>query len=203
MFNRRQNVVPCLVAAGLLVISTGLLSSCASHQVTRVDSPEYLDTMDIDIQDWENAASELSESLLAAGIFGQGGEPSRIVISRFINDTSRRVDRDRLLRRVRVAMNRAGVAQTDMIRGLGGQSEDPYASEHASVQQFINRQSTPAPQPDFSITVKLMEDRARVGRTRQIAYFFEMAVTDLKTGAAVWEDQVSVVKQGRGSSVGW
>lgn len=179
-----------------LSLSLTLLVGCGagSSGYARVGDTELLDDGRIMIQDWENAASRLSESLLNEGVFGQQGHPSRIVISRFRNNTTENVDRNRLLRRIRIALSRADVAQVDMTKALGGIAEDPLAGEETAVREFLGGGPTPQP-PDYSITVQLFEDRARVGRTTQVAYVFQMAVTDLNTGLAVWEEEERIVKQ--------
>lgn len=187
-------MIACLAVGAL---GTG---GCASR-IERVATEESLTTGDIDIQDWENAASALSESLLNSGILGRGGEPDVLVISDYRNATSRKVDKDRLLRKVRISLNRAGVAQTSTVEGLGP-AEDTYAAQRQEVEEFLGSPQA-RPTPDYSVTVKLLEDRSRAGRDRQVAYSFQMTLTDLRTGLAVWEDEETIVKQGSRGAVGW
>lgn len=175
-----------------------MASGCAKDRgFQRVDREEVVTTADINIQDWENAAATLSESLLNSGILGTKGRPDTLVISTFVNNTTRRVDQDRLIKKVRVSLNRAGVAQT--YTSLTG--EDAYATDRQRVNAFLNEETLP--EADYSITLKLLEDRQRVGNLRQVAYTFQMSLTDVNSGLAVWEDEEEIIKQGNRSTVGW
>jgi PBP1b-binding outer membrane lipoprotein LpoB len=167
----------------------------------------------IDIQDATDAAAELSESLLAANVLGRAGQPSIIAIDRYINDTSQQIDRDVIVKKIRVSLNKAGVAQTmttlDSAGGIGGESNIATRAarerdNEARANAFLNDTAAPElPKPDYALTFKILDNRVRAGRTRQTTYTFQMSLTDVKTGLAVWEDEKQITKQGSKPAVGW
>ncbi len=171
-----------------------VVAGCSSRQpYGRADDTELLTSERIDIQDFEDAAMSLSESLLDAGILGRGGERSLILVSVFINDTSMQVDRDRLLKQIRITLNRAGVAYA--------MSEDPVAQQEKAVRDFIDDRDSP--KPNYTLSTKILEDRVSQGKTNQVAYFFQMTLTEIDTGIAVWEEEQRIVKQSKRSSRTW
>ena len=171
-----------------------LVAGCTTRQpYGRADDTELVTSARIDIQDFEDAAMSLSESLLDAGILGRGGERSLILVSVFVNDTSMQVDRDRLLKQIRITLNRAGVAYA--------MSEDPVAQQEQAVREFVSDRESP--KPDYTLASKILEDRVSLGETNQIAYFFQMTLTEIDTGIAVWEEEQRIVKQSKRTSKTW
>jgi uncharacterized protein (TIGR02722 family) len=191
------------------LLSILFLSGCA-HSGARYIDPQGTETIvslnQINIQDWQNAADQLVQSLLTSGAVERAPrQPAVLAISRIINNTSQHVDTDSLIKKIRVALSRTGKVATTTTMGLGGRAEDPLAKETAEYTAFMN--DTPAaaatPMPDFTLTAKLLEDRAKAGRTRQTTYSFQMSLTEVASGLAVWEDEVQITKSGRKPSVGW
>ncbi|MEN0020651.1 MAG: hypothetical protein AAF747_07200 [Planctomycetota bacterium] len=151
-----------------------------------VDDTERVVTSGVDIQDFDRVAIELSESLVNSGLLGRGGEPSIVLVSQFKNNTSRQIDRDRLMQSVRTVLTRSGRALAI--------SEDPAAVAEADIRGFVGESSGPA-RPDYAIAVRIYEDRAQRGGTRQIAFFFQLTLSDLNRGLEVWQEEAQVVKQ--------
>jgi len=196
-----------------VIAGSSFLSGCASAPARRIDptGTQTITTIGgLDIQDATDAAGALSESLLASGILGREGKPSVIAIDRYINNTSQQIDRDRIIKKIRVTLNRAGVAQTmttiDSGGNIGGESD--IASKEARARQEDDRidqseERSERTAPDYALTFKLLEETARAGKVRQTTYIFQMSLTDVRTGLAVWEDEQSITKQGTKPSVGW
>ncbi|NQZ65898.1 MAG: penicillin-binding protein activator LpoB, partial [Mycoplasmatales bacterium] len=55
----------------------------------------------------------------------------------------------------------------------------------------------------FSLSGKIIQSKAIAGKVKQVTYTFQLSLTDTKTGLAVWEEEVEIIKQGKKSSVGW
>ncbi|MBP7143481.1 MAG: penicillin-binding protein activator LpoB, partial [Opitutaceae bacterium] len=87
--------------------------------------------------------------------------------------------------------------------GLGGKAEDPLAKEAAEMQAMLAGQKKTTTLPYYTLSGKLIEDRARAGRTRQVTYTFQMSLTTVKDGLAVWEDEKQITKIGTKPSVGF
>lgn len=158
----------------------------------------------IDIQDWNRAADELVASLLASGVLERAPEqPAILAISRIVNNTMQQIDTDSLTKKIRVELNRSGKTITTTTLGLGGKAEDPLAKEAAEMQAMLGGQKKTTTLPYYTLSGKLIEDRARAGRTRQVTYTFQMSLTTVKDGLAVWEDEKQITKIGTKPSVGF
>lgn len=201
-----RSASPLLLAG--LVTSLGLIATGCRPPAARID-PQGRQTIttvgDLDIQDATDAAGDLSASLLEAGVLGREGKPSIIAISNYVNNTSRHIDRDEVIKKIRVSLNKAGVAQTMTTVGSTGTAagaEDTFATNEIAADAFLGN-DRPNIRPDYTLSFKLMEKQAQAGRVRQTTYTFQMSLTDLKTGLAVWEDEKQITKQGARASVGW
>jgi hypothetical protein len=56
--------------------------------------------------------------------------------------------------------------------------------------------------PDYTLSGKIIEDRTAAGRTKQTSYIFQLSLSS-RDGIAVWEDERTIVKQGKRASVGF
>ncbi|HCD33182.1 MAG TPA: penicillin-binding protein activator LpoB [Phycisphaerales bacterium] len=195
-----------------------MLTGCESTRAKRIDpaGTQTITTIKrLDIQDAADAAAAMSQSLLESGRLGKhvnaAGEtvlrPSVIAIDRYVNNTSQQIDRDEVLKKIRVALNKAGVAQTIVTINdqgdLGGESNiaSKFARENTPADRSV--QTPELLVVDYSLTFKIIENRAQAGQIRQTTFTFQMSLVDVKTGLAVWEDEKQITKQGKDSSVGW
>lgn len=194
-----------LLASGLS--SALFLTGCASTGAGYIDSQgtETIVSLDqINIQDWSNAADQMVQSLLNSGVLERSAQqPAILAISRVINNTRTQVDVDSLVKKIRVSLNRTGKVVTTTTMGLGGRTEDPLAKSTADYAAFMNNTEAPVTLPYYSLSGKLMEDNVKAGRTRQTTYSFQLSLTEISSGLAVWEDEVQITKAGRKASVGW
>ncbi|WP_432799363.1 hypothetical protein [Poriferisphaera sp. WC338] len=198
-----------LLTTSCLLMALGAMTACQSTEVRRIDpgGTETIATVSgLDIQDALDAAGELSESLLEAGILGSSGTPSKIAISNYVNSTSQHIDRDRIIKKIRVTLNRAGAAQTfTTLNATGGSAgaEDAFAANQQKVDAFLSSEKPAPPKPDYTMTLKILENKVRAGKIRQTTFSFQMSLTDIKSGLAVWEDERMITKQGSKPAVGW
>lgn len=197
----------------LLAAGGGLLVSGCATRTRYVDmnstaaSRELITSPDrLDIQDFDQAADEMMESLknnwINAGKLHSAvpNQPALLAISRIENDTSQQLDTDLLVKKIRVELNRTGKVVTSTTIGLGG-PEDPLAAEEQKERQFLNDQKHPR-LPDYTLSGKIIEQRERAGRLRQTAFIFQLSLSN-PSGIAVWEDERTIVKQGKRPSVGF
>lgn len=182
------------------------LTACGGARYVETEGPGTIVTVgEINIQDWIQAGDALVQDLLDSNAFDRVENPPAVLaMSQIVNNTTQQVDTNLLTRRIRIALNRSGRALTTTTTGLGGAAEDPLARNQAEFDRFTNEGATPAPaKPQFSLSGRLIEERARAGRTRQASYVFQLALTEIQSGLAVWEGEEIITKQGRRSSVGW
>jgi penicillin-binding protein activator len=169
------------------------------------DSTNTIVSLDqINIQDWNQAAEKMVASLLTSGVLERAPQqPALMAISRIINNTQQQIDTDSLTKKIRVALNQSGKVVTTTTMGLGGNAEDPMAKEAAQMNAMMNGEKQKTTLPYYTLSGKLLEDRARAGNTRQVTYTFQLSLTTVKDGIAVWEDEKQITKQGKRPSVGF
>lgn len=201
-----KNKTCAFTASSILLALSLVLVGCGSG-ARYVDSrgTETIVSLDqINIQDWALAADEMVASLLASSVLERAPSvPAVMAISRIVNNTTLQVDTDYLTRKIRVSLNQSGKVLTTTTIGLGGRVEDPLAKESAEMASFLGEGQPTTRLPDYTLSGKLLENRARAGSTRQVTYTFQLALTEVKSGLAVWEDEKEITKQGRRATVGW
>lgn len=197
--------LPFIAVLCSLALTTGCETTSTNARYIDSAGPETIVSLNqINIQDWMNAADQMVMSLLDSGVLERSQQqPAILGISRIINDTQQRVDVDALTKKIRIALNRTGKVQTTTTMGLGGKAEDPLAQSAAQYQAFMNDEKATVLMPTYSLSGKLLEDRVSAGMDRQVTYTFQLSLTEVSTGLAVWEDEVLISKAGRRPSVGW
>src|SRR5690606_24585005 len=186
-----------------------LLAGCstAPRNATYIDSKgtqTIVSLNQINIQDWNQAADDLVADLLASGALERAPEqPAVMAISRIINNTSNQVDTDSLTKKIRIALMQTGKVVTTTTMGYGGKIDDPLAAEAAQLQSFMSGEKQQVRLPYYTLSGKLLEHTARAGDTRQITYTFQLSLTTIKDGLAVWEGEKQITKQGKRAAVGW
>lgn len=190
-----------LIAAAIPLVITGCATD--AHYVETGGSQNIVNVNQINIQDYIQAASSAVQDLLQNGALDKVSKPPAVlVLSRIVNNTSQQIDMDLLTQKIRVALLNSGKATFTTTMGLGGTAEDPMAKGMQQQNEFMN-DSKPQPLPDFSLSGKIIETKARSGDTRQTTYSFQLTLTDSKTGLAVWANEKEITKQGTQSSVGF
>jgi len=195
----------------LLATAVAFSAGCAA-KVKYIDpqSNEGIATVDsVDFQDWDRAASASINSLLRSNALDRAdGRRPVIMISRIRNATNEHIDTDLLTKKIRVALNESGKAFTTTAVGVAGPEDEASMGvrqlrESAEFDQSTVQGQGQLKAPDFSLSGKIIELRTRAGSTRQSAFAFQLSLTDLKTGLALWEKEETIVKQGKRASVGW
>lgn len=186
-----------------------LLSGCASPGNSYVEtgsSRMVVNIGQVNIQDFNSAADTMVNSLID-NFINQGrckssvaGEPALLAISKIVNNTSKQLDTDLMIKKIRIALNRTGKIETTTTMGLGG-AEDPLAAESQKAQEFFEDKKH-ARLPDYTLSGKIIELRAKDGSTRQSTFSFQLSLTD-RSGVAKWEDVKEITKQGSKSTVGF
>jgi len=196
-----------LVLSAAVLPAAFFLTGCETTDARYVDSKgtSTIVSLDqIDIQDWNKAAEEMVASLLANGVLERAPEqPSIMAISRIVNNTQQQIDTDSLTKKIRIALNQSGKVVTTTTLGLGGKAEDPLAKDAAEMQAMLGGQKKVTTLPFYTLSGKLLEDRARAGSTRQVTYTFQLSLTTVKDGLAVWEDEKQITKQGKKPAIGF
>jgi len=193
---------------GLFVIGTivvTLLSGCgtASHRIDASGNRGLTTTNDINFKDWQIAAEKCINSLIQSGVLHRSdGRKMIIMISSVKNKTLMHVNTNILTDKIRQAILRSGKALTTTAVGANG-AEDKASRQVRELQndEMFNQKTVQkngtAIAPDMSLAGEIIQQKTTSGRYTESYFFFHMTLTDLKTGLALWEDNVEIAKQGQ------
>ncbi|HWY31151.1 MAG TPA: hypothetical protein VNX46_10370 [Candidatus Acidoferrum sp.] len=192
---KNKILLPLLTAVlPLIALSCGT----NAHYIQTGGSQSVVSTGYINIQDYIQAANEMTGKLLASGALDRVPNPPAVLaISRIVNNTDQQIDTDLLIKKIRVAVLESGKAMTTTTMGLGGTAEDPMA------QGLQQQNATAIRTPDFTLSGKIIQLYVKAGSTSQSTYSFQLSLTDPRSGLAVWEGEKEITKQGTRSSVGF
>ncbi len=167
-------------------------------------------TMGIDRGDFERAAVQATESMLQSGALNKRGGGRYVVgIDRIINDTTQRIDTDMLIKKIRIAMLKSGKAVVTTAYQYGGAESTMSHSVRKLRNNGEFKRTTIAKKnsmiaPDMGLTGKIMQRNARTTNGKQLVeYYFQLTLTLLESGLAIWEDEVVVGKLGSNDTVSW
>lgn len=194
----------------VVALALVVLSGCATP--TRYVDPAADDgavAMTMDYRDFEKAATESVEDMLASGaVNNPNGGRYIMVVSRITNDTMQRIDTDQLTKKIRVALLRSGKVVTTTAVGLNGAEDEMTmrARELRSSEEFdqsgVQKKGT-LQAPDLSLSGKILQRNHKVGGEQQVEYYIQLSLTDLASGLAFWEGETPIIKRGSDSSVSW
>lgn len=194
----------------IAVLCSTLLAACATP--TRYVDPAADDgpvTMTMDYRDFERAADAAVQDLLTSGaVDNPSGERYIMVVSRITNDTMQRIDTDQLVKKIRVALLRSGKVITTTAVGLNGAEDamNEKARELRNSDEFdqsgVQKKGT-LKAPDLSLSGKIIQRNHKVEDEQQVEYYFQLSLTDLTSGLAVWENETPIIKRGSNDAVSW
>lgn len=164
---------------------------------------------EINIQDWSSAAQHMVNSLNASGVFGpDNSERKVLMISSIENGTRQSIDTDMISKKIRVALSKTNrVVTTTAISANGREDKAPMKIRKLRENEEFDQSTVPSEgemiAPQFSLSGKILQTDAAIGKNTQSTFTFQMSLTDLKTGLAEWEDEIQISKLGGKSSIGW
>ncbi len=198
----------CFIIGAVLLF---MFSGCAT---TTRNIDMYNDkgqaVMGLDYRDFQKAASEAIRSMLQSGALNKrGGGRYVLAISRIVNDTMQRIDTDQLIKKIRVELLQSGkVVVTTAVSA--GEPEDKMSMKARQLRKSDEfNQSTVAKKgqmiaPDLSLSGKIIQRNVKVSSgIQQVEYYFQLTLTDINTGLAIWEGESVIGKRGSNKSVAW
>lgn len=170
--------------------------------------------MGLDNRDFEEAGRALVRSMLDSGRLQPrpNGEPRVMAISRITNDTTLRINTNELTQLVSVELSNSGRAVTTTAVGLDGPA-DPLVErarqlnrsgmmDQRSVARTAGRGQVIA--PDLSLSGNIIQRTNRVdGGATRVDYVFQLNLTNIRTGIALWQGQEVISRVGSGRTVTW
>jgi penicillin-binding protein activator len=189
-----------------------LVSACATKTTNiDMDNDKAPAVMGLDYRDFQKAAGELISTLLQSYALKTKADGGRYVlaISRIINDTMQRIDTDQLIKKIRVELLNSGKVYVTTAVGLH-RAEDELSMKTRELRESEEfNQKTVAEKgqmiaPDLSLSGKIIQRNIRVDKNiQQVEYYFQLTLTEVKTGLATWEDERFIGKRGSNKSVSW
>ncbi|MCK5802277.1 MAG: penicillin-binding protein activator LpoB [Lentisphaeria bacterium] len=200
------------------ILSLALLSAASLVLVGCAAQPQNIDlqndqghaVMGLDYRDFNNAANQLVQSLLASGALKKdGGGRYVMTTAKIVNDTMQRIDTDQLMAKIEEGMMNSGqVVMTSAIGGKGATDKMVYqVRELRDNDEF--KQNTIAKKgqliaPELSISGKIIQRDIRYERSKtQVEYYFQLRVTHMTNGLRVWQKETIIGKRGSRRSVSW
>ncbi|MHC4104253.1 MAG: penicillin-binding protein activator LpoB [Planctomycetota bacterium] len=199
----------------IITLAGLLIAGCGSSETVNIDvvNDEGKAVMGLDYRDFNQAASEMVQSMISSGALKKpGGGRYVMTTARVTNDTMQRIDTAQLTAKIeQELMNSGQVVMTAAVGGKGAPDEMIYEMrdirDSATGDEF--KQETLAGKrtliaPELSTSGKILQRNIRYDRNRQqVEYYFQLRVTDLTTGLVFWQNETIIGKRGSNRSVSW
>jgi len=199
-----------LSQAVVLSLFVVLVAGCAPQtKLLRAGMNDVPTVAGLSNSDFEQAASEAVQSMLRSGSVDRSdGKKNILVISSILNDTMQRIDTDQLIKKIRIELLQSGKVKTTTAIGLNG-SEDVMNQKYSqlSSSKKINKSTLVRQRftaPNLSLSGKIIQRNNQLNSSRQLVeYYFQLTLTDLSDGLAVWEGETAIRKETSSNSVSW
>jgi uncharacterized protein (TIGR02722 family) len=199
----------------IITLAGLLIAGCSEPETVMIDTvnDEGKPVMGLDYRDFNQAASEMVQSMISSGALKKpGGGRYVMTTARVTNDTMQRIDTEQLTAKIeQELMNSGQVVMTAAVGGKGAPDEMIYEMrdirDSATGDEF--QQDTLAGKrtliaPELSTSGKILQRNIRYDRNRQqVEYYFQLKVTDLTTGLVFWQNETIIGKRGSNRSVAW
>ena len=197
------------------LFSTLFLIGCAEVQKIDTANDTGKQVLSLDYRDFDEAAGKMIQSLLSSGTLAKQ-DGSRYVVStgRITNDTMQRIDTDQLTAKIEQDMMASGqVVMTSAVGGKDGKGTDQAVYEmretrDSSTGEEFKQETLPQKgqiiSPELSMSGKIYQRNLRYDKDKQqVEYYFQLKLTDVKTGLRFWQEEVLIGKRGSNKSVAW
>jgi len=193
----------------IIALLSILFTGCG-EETTNIDvvHDEGKPVMALDYRDFDQAASALVQSLLGSGsLKKKDGGRYVVATGRIVNDTMQRIDTDQLMAKIEEELLNSGQAVMSSAVGSGTDKLIHETRELRDSEEFD--QSTVAARgtliaPELSISGKIFQRNIRYDKKRQqVEYYFQLKLSDAKTGLRFWQKEIIVGKRGSNKSVAW
>lgn len=195
----------------LLLLALASLAGCT--QTARYVDPRrdaQMVTASIDDSDFQKAAAEAVGSMLQSGALNKkAGGRYVLAISRITNDTMQRIDVDMLIKKIRIDLLNSGkVVVTTAVRAGGPEDSMSMDARQLRDSQEFNQNTVAATgqmiAPELSLSGKIIQrNTAASSSTQRIDYYFQLTLTDIRSGLAFWEGETVVAKMASNKSAAW
>ncbi len=199
----------------VLMILTGLFLTGCATETTNIDvnNDDGKAVMGLDYRDFDKAASQMVQSLMASGVLTKkDGGRYVVATGKIINDTMQRIDTDQLMAKVEQEMMNSGkVVITSAVGGKGASDDMIYdvreLRDGKAGEEFDQKTVAAKGQlvaPELSLSGKIIQRNVKYGsKEQQVEYYFQLRLTDLTSGLRFWQNETLIGKRGSNKSVSW
>ena len=120
-----------------------------------------------------------------------------------------RLDTDLVIKKIRIELLQSGkVVVTTAVGANGAEDEMSYAvrelRDNDEFSQARAAQKGAMQQPELSLSGKFLQRNHSMGRNQQqVEYYFQLTLTEINSGLAIWEGETPIVKRGSSKTVSW
>ena len=203
-----MNKIKLAMLSAAIILSTGC-STVATKNID-VHNDKEVAVRGLNYKDFQKAANDSVDSMLRSGAISKpGGGRYVLAISDIINDTMQRIDTDQLVKKIRVALLQSGkVVVTTAVSAKGAEDKMSMSARKLRGHGEFNQKTVAGKgqmiAPDLSLSGKIIQKNIRINRSEeQTEYYFQLSLTDINTGLALWEGETVLGKKGSGDSVSW
>ncbi len=196
-----------LILLSILFALTGCVQETRNIDMVNDDAKAVLG---LDYRDFDQAATEMVRSMIGSGRLRKN-DGSRYVMAsgRVINDTMQRIDTDQLMAKIEEELLNSG--QVVMTSAVGsGDAVDQLVHDNRDLRdnEEFDQSSVAAKgtllAPDLSVSGKILQRNINYDKkTQQVEYYFQLKVTDMKSGLRFWQKETIIGKRGSKKSVAW
>jgi len=199
---------------GTITFFAILIAGCAPETAyIDIMHDEGKPVMALDYRDFDQAASEMVQSMLGSGALKkEDGGRYVMTTGRIVNDTMQRIDTDQLMAKIEEELLNSGqVVMTSAVGGRGAPDQMIYDTRDLRDSDVADEfdQDTIAAKgqliaPELSISGKIFQRNIRYSKKlQQVEYYFQLKITDLTTGLRFWQKETLIGKRGSSKSVAW
>jgi hypothetical protein len=197
-----------------MVVLTLVFAGCTPATKTiDVTNDEGKAVMELDYRDFDKAAVEMVQSMIAAGVFKKP-DGSRYVVTtaKVLNDTMQRIDTDQLTFKIeQELMNSGMVTMTSAVGGKGAPDQMVHQLRELRDSEKADefKQGTLPGKgqiiaPELSISGKIFQRNVRYDNNlQQVEYYFQLRVSEIASGASYWQKETLIGKRGSKKVVPW
>ena len=194
----------------VIILLAVLLFAGCTPKTTYIDhiNDEGNPVLQLDYRDFDQAAGKLVQSLISSGALNKG-EGGRYVIAtgRIVNDTMQSIDTDQLMAKIEIELLASGLAVMTSAVGHGTDELIHDARELRDSEEFdsgsVAERGTLIA-PELSISGKIKQRNMAYSKNKQqVEYYFQLKLSDVKSGLRFWQGEEFVGKRGSNKSVAW
>jgi uncharacterized protein (TIGR02722 family) len=195
-----------IIAGTTLALALLAICGCAANpRIVTPDQDTGGTSGGLDSRDFQNAASTMLQDLFRSHrLENPNGGRYVMEIGRVKNDTSLRgVSSDQIIWTIKEELTNSGlVAITSAVSSgnAGNVNAGVYGARELRGDAEFNQASVQKTgtliAPDLSISGQILQRDNRLGNTLRTEYYFQLKITDLKTGMDFWQKQTVIVKEG-------